>query len=42
MNAGAALAGHRIDDPIASPPGGGATPRQVLYVTTTYTHDVLP
>jgi tyrosinase len=42
MSAGAALAGHRIDDTIASPLGSGATPRQVLNVTADYTYDTLP
>jgi tyrosinase len=42
MSAGAALAGHRIDDPIASPLGSSATPRQVLNVTAEYTYDTLP
>lgn len=37
------LAGHRIDDPIVSPLGGGAmTPRQVLDVSAIYGYDVLP
>jgi tyrosinase len=37
------LAGHRIDDPIVSPIGGGTlTPRQVLDVSNIYTYDVLP
>jgi tyrosinase len=41
--ADASLAGHRIDDPISSPIGGGTlTPRQVLDVSTIYTYDVLP
>jgi tyrosinase len=39
----ASLAGHRIDDPIVSPLGGGAlTPRQVLDVSAVYSYDVLP
>lgn len=42
MNAGAQLAGHRIDDPIASPIGPGTTPRSVLNVSSTYVYDVLP
>ncbi len=42
MNAGADLNGHRIDDPIQSPLGGGATPRQVLNVSAAYTYDTLP
>jgi tyrosinase len=41
QNAGAFLAGHRIDDQIESPLGGGATPRQVLNVNTVYTYDTL-
>ncbi|HKQ99850.1 MAG TPA: tyrosinase family protein [Pyrinomonadaceae bacterium] len=41
QNAGAFLAGHRIDDQIASPLGGSATPRQVLNVNSTYTYDTL-
>lgn len=41
--ASAALAGHRIDDPISSPIGGGTlTPRQVLDVSAIYAYDVLP
>jgi len=40
--AGAALAGQRIDDPIVSPLGSGASPRQVLDVGSVYTYDVLP
>jgi tyrosinase len=42
MTAGASLKGHRIDDPIESPLGGGATPRQVLEVSALYTYDALP
>jgi len=39
----ASLTGHRIDDPIVSPLGGGAlTPRQVLDVSSIYGYDVLP
>jgi tyrosinase len=41
MSAGAALAGHRIDDPIASPLGGSTTPRDVLDVSSTYVYDKL-
>lgn len=42
QNVGAALKGHRIDDPIASPLGGSATPRQVLDMSSIYAYDVLP
>ncbi len=43
QTAPASLAGHRIDDPIVSPIGGGnLTPRQVLNVSAIYTYDVLP
>ncbi len=42
MNAGASLAGHRIDDQIQSPLGGNATPRQVLNISAAYTYDALP
>lgn len=42
QNAGAFLAGQRIDDQIVSPLGGSATPRQVLNVSTIYTYDALP
>lgn len=41
QTAGAFLAGHRIDDPIQSPMGNSATPRQVLNVSTIYTYDTL-
>ena len=41
QNAGAFLAGQRIDDPITSPLGSSATPRQVLNVNTIYTYDTL-
>lgn len=41
QNAGAFLAGQRIDDQIESPLGGSATPRQVLNVNTIYTYDTL-
>jgi len=40
--AGAALAGHRINDPIASPLGASATPGQVLDMSAVYTYDTLP
>ncbi|WP_036292429.1 tyrosinase family protein [Methylosinus sp. PW1] len=39
---GAALAGHRIDDPIASPLGRSMTPRQTLDVGALYVYDRLP
>jgi len=42
MSVGTALRGHRIDDPIASPLGGGGTPRDVLNVSSIYSYDVLP
>jgi len=43
MSVGTALAGHRIDDPIASPfAGAAATPRNVLDVSANYTYDALP
>lgn len=41
MNAGAALRGHRIDDPISSPLGRNATPRQALNVSAVYAYDAL-
>lgn len=41
--ASADLTGHRLNDPIVSPLGGGnATPRQVLDSTAVYTYDALP
>ena len=42
MNAGSALAGHRIDDTIASPLGTSATPRQVLNSSAIYSYDTVP
>ncbi|MGY3679783.1 tyrosinase family protein [Streptomyces sp. TE33382] len=42
MTAPPTLEGHRIDDPIISPLGAGATPRAVLDPTSVYTYDVLP
>ncbi|MGD9543134.1 MAG: tyrosinase family protein [Methylocystis sp.] len=41
MTAGADLKGHRLDDPISSPLGGGATPREMLDVSAFYTYDAL-
>ena len=41
MNAGSALKGHRIDDPIASPLGAATRPRDVLNVSGIYTYDAL-
>ncbi|MET9458348.1 hypothetical protein ABZY05_25245 [Streptomyces canus] len=34
--------GERIDDPIVSPLGSGATPRTVMDISAAYTYDVLP
>jgi tyrosinase len=42
MTAPASLKGHRIDDPISSPFGTSATPRQVLDVSANYQYDALP
>lgn len=42
MSAGAQFAGHRIDDPIASPAGTATTPRDVLNVSSIYAYDALP
>jgi tyrosinase len=42
MTASTSLKGHRIDDPIVSPLGSNATPRQVLDVSTVYSYDTLP
>lgn len=42
MSAGDDLEGHRIDDELASPMGGDATPRQMLDVSAIYTYDTLP
>jgi tyrosinase len=42
MTAGAQLAGHRIDDPIASPLGTTTKPRDVLDVSGIYVYDTLP
>lgn len=42
MSAGTSLKGHRIDDPIDSPLGGSATPRQVLDISAIYSYDALP
>lgn len=42
QNAGSFLAGHRINDTIASPLGTGATPGQVVDVSTVYVYDSLP
>ncbi|MDQ2688041.1 MAG: tyrosinase family protein [Armatimonadota bacterium] len=41
MTAGDDLKGHRIDDPIVSPFGDNATPRQVLDVSSIYTYEAL-
>lgn len=41
MTAGSDLGGHRIDDPIVSPFGDRATPRQVLNVSSIYTYEAL-
>lgn len=41
MDAGSALKGHRIDDPISSPLGTSATPREVLNVGNIYEYDGL-
>ncbi|HKF56908.1 MAG TPA: tyrosinase family protein [Blastocatellia bacterium] len=41
MTASDDLMGHRIDDPLASPPGASATPREVLDISENYTYDVL-
>lgn len=41
MTAGADLKGHRIDDPISSPLGPGATPRETLDVRAIYQYDAL-
>lgn len=41
MTAGPDLTGHRIDDPIVSPFGSSATPRQVLDVSALYTYESL-
>jgi tyrosinase len=42
MSVGTSLRGHRIDDPIVSPLGGGGTPRTVLDVSAIYSYDALP
>jgi tyrosinase len=41
MTAGADLKGHRIDDPISSPLGRSATPREMLDVSAIYEYDAL-
>ncbi|TLG71579.1 tyrosinase family protein [Methylocystis sp. B8] len=41
MTAGADLKGHRIDDPISSPLGRSATPRETLDVSAIYEYDAL-
>lgn len=41
MTADPALKGHRIDDPISSPLGRSATPRETLDVTGIYAYDAL-
>lgn len=42
QTAPASLAGHRIDDPIASPLGDSMTPRQALDLRAIYVYDKLP
>lgn len=42
MTASAQLQGHRIDDPIVSPLGPGATPRSLLDQTRDVTYDAVP
>ncbi len=41
MTAGADLKGHRVDDPISSPLGRSATPRETLDVSEIYEYDAL-
>ncbi|MGX5207293.1 tyrosinase family protein [Streptomyces violaceus] len=42
MSESADLLGHRIDDPLISPLGAGATPRKTLDNTALFTYDVVP